>query len=101
MQLLQFIKFSCTDDRVYMKIIVDPLLPSSVSTTFYGPTSSVEIYRDKYRDGISDWNSDEDIYRNFLKIFGKDSRIISIYYILYSPIFGLYFRNCCLSTKIN
>lgn len=63
--------FFCPDDRVYMKIIVDPLLPSSISATFFGPTTSVDSYRDKYRDGINNWNPDEDIYRNFLRIFGE------------------------------
>lgn len=59
------------DGKVYMKIVVDPLLPSSITTSFYGPTTSVELYRDKYRTGINDWNADDDIYRNFLRMFGK------------------------------
>lgn len=54
-----------------MKIVVDPLIPSSITTTFYGPTTSVEFYRDKYREGISEWNPEVDIYRNFSRIFGK------------------------------
>lgn len=53
-----------------MKIVVDPLLPSSIAVTFFGPTTSVEFYREKYRVGINNWNADDDIYRNLLKIFG-------------------------------
>lgn len=53
-----------------MKIKVDPLEPSAISTTFYGPTKSVERYRQIYRDKVDDWNPSDDIYRNFLRIFG-------------------------------
>lgn len=53
-----------------MKIKVDPLEPSAISTTFYGPTKSVERYRQIHRDKVDDWNPSDDIYRNFLRIFG-------------------------------
>lgn len=54
-----------------MKIKVDPLEPSAISTAFYGPTKSVERYRQIYREKIGDWNPTDDIYRNFLRIFGS------------------------------
>lgn len=59
------------EKRVYMKIKVDPLEPSAISTTFYGPTRSVERYRQIYREKIDDWSVNDDIYQNFLRIFGK------------------------------
>lgn len=64
--LLHFI----SDDKVYLKVTVDPLLPSSIDVAFFGPTTPVEQYREKYMLGINNWNPDEDIYRNLLKIFG-------------------------------
>ncbi|XP_031636274.1 E3 ubiquitin-protein ligase FANCL [Contarinia nasturtii] len=57
------------DDRVYMKIKVNPLDPASVTTTFYGPTKRVEHYRKIYHEKLDDWNINDDIYRNFLRIF--------------------------------
>lgn len=59
------------ENRVYMKIKVNPLEPSAISTTFYGPTKCVERYRQIYREKIDDWSIDDDIYRNFLRIFGR------------------------------
>lgn len=59
------------EDRVYMKIKVDPLEPSLVITTFYGPTKKVEQYREIYHKKLDDWNVNDDIYRNLLRIFGK------------------------------
>lgn len=59
------------EDRVYMKIKVDPLELSSVTTSFYGPTQKVEKYRQLYRAKMDDWNVNDDIYRNLLRIFGK------------------------------
>lgn len=54
-----------------MKIIVDPLDPSNLTTTFFGPSMHVEKYRDIYREKFEEWNTKEDIYTNFLKIFGE------------------------------
>lgn len=59
------------EDRVYMKIRVNPLEPSAVTTTFYGPTKKVERYRQVYHEKLDEWNANEDIYRNLLRIFGK------------------------------
>lgn len=53
-----------------MKIKVDPLEPSAITTTFYGPTKCVERYRQMYREKVNDWINNDDIYRNFLRIFG-------------------------------
>ena len=66
-----FLDFFSTEDRVYMKIKVDPLDASSVTTTFYGPTKKVEEYRKIYHKKLDKWNVNEDIYRNLLRIFGK------------------------------
>lgn len=59
------------ENRVYMKIKVDPLEPTSVTPTFYGPSKQVERYRQLYLRGVDDWNPSDDIYRNLLKIFGE------------------------------
>lgn len=67
------------ENRVYMKIKVDPLEPSAVTTIFYGPTKMVERYRNIYRDKIDEWSANDDIYRNFLRIFGK-KRFVSYFY---------------------
>lgn len=53
-----------------MKIKIDPFEPRSITATFYGPSISVERYRKMYLDRIDDWNANDDIYRNLLKIFG-------------------------------
>lgn len=54
-----------------MKIKVDPLEPTSITASFYGPSKQVERYREIYSKRIDDWNANDDIYRNLLKIFGK------------------------------
>lgn len=54
-----------------MKIKVDPLDASSVTTSFYGPTKKVEEYRKIYHEKLDEWNENEDIYRNLLRVFGK------------------------------
>lgn len=59
------------ENRVYMKIKVNPLDPTFLVTTFYGPTRLVERYRTIYSEKVNDWNADDDIHGNFLKIFGK------------------------------
>lgn len=81
------------ENRVYMKIKVDPLEPSAISTTFFGPTKSVERYRQIYREKIDEWSLNDDIYQNFLRIFGTfnswtstehlmfDSKLTSIFMI--------------------
>lgn len=59
------------EDRVYMKIKVDPLDASSVTTTFYGPSKKIEQYRQNYHEKLDDWSVNDDIYRNFLRIFSE------------------------------
>lgn len=54
-----------------MKIVVDPLDPSNLTTTFFGPSKYVEMYRHIYRDKSEEWNTKDDIYTNFLKVFGE------------------------------
>lgn len=54
-----------------MKIKVDPLDTTSVTTTFYGPTKKVEHYRKIYHKKLDHWITNDDIYRNLLRIFGK------------------------------
>lgn len=63
--------FFITENRVYMKIKIDPLEPKSITAVFYGPSKSIERYRKMYLDRIDDWNANDDIYRNLLKIFGN------------------------------
>lgn len=50
---------------------MDPLLPSSISVTFIGPTSLVEHYRNKYEHEVSNWDHELDVHKNLLKICGK------------------------------
>lgn len=60
-----------------MKIVVDPLDPSNLTTTFFGPSKYVEMYRDIYREKSEDWNAKDDIYTNFLKVFGEFDLVCS------------------------
>lgn len=46
-------------------------MPSSISATFFGPTKTTEYYRDLYRERIHDWNTNDDIHRNLLRVFGN------------------------------
>lgn len=70
---LEFNRDICftTENRVYMKIKIDPMEPKSITAAFYGPSKSIERYRKMYLDRIDDWNANDDIYRNLLKIFGN------------------------------
>lgn len=56
---------------------MDPLLPSSVSVTFIGPTSQVESYRNKYESEVSNWDYDLDVHKNLLKICGKKNLYVN------------------------
>lgn len=67
------------EDRVYMKIKVNPLELSSVTTKFYGTTKKVERYRQIYHEKLDEWNVNDDIYRNFLRIFGTIKTIFILY----------------------
>lgn len=62
---------SIADDRVYLKIIVDPLSPSSIEVSFIGPSADIEPLREKYKIGLSDWDLNLDVYKNLLRIFGN------------------------------
>lgn len=50
---------------------MDPLLPSSLTVTFIGPTLQVEHYRNKYEQEISNWDDDLDVHKNLLKMCGR------------------------------
>lgn len=78
--------FSEADDRVYIKVTVDPLVPTSITAVFFGPTKATEYYRNLYRERIYDWNTNDDIHRNLLRIFGEQfcHRIIMNQYSLLS-----------------
>lgn len=82
-----------------MKITVDPFAPSSVTTTFYGPTKQAERYRSMYQERIDDWNTNDDIYRNFLKIFGTIHKPLFESRCFRRFKFHLTFRYNVISTK--
>ncbi|KAJ6640314.1 E3 ubiquitin-protein ligase FANCL [Pseudolycoriella hygida] len=58
------------EQKCYMKLMMNPLLPSSVAATFIGPTLLVEKYRRKYEEEIVNWDQDLDVHKNLLKICG-------------------------------
>lgn len=70
-----------------MKIKIDPLEPKTITATFYGPSKSIERYRKMYLDGIDDWNANDDIYRNLLKIFGNFYCIVFLFVFVPSFFF--------------
>lgn len=75
------------DDRVYLKITVDPLLPSSIIANFFGPTKAIDYYRNLYRERIHEWNTSDDIYRNLLRIFGKYFLVCyNLYYFIFDMV---------------
>ncbi|XP_037028244.1 E3 ubiquitin-protein ligase FANCL isoform X1 [Bradysia coprophila] len=58
------------DEKCFAKIVMDPLVPSSITVTFIGPTMRVEHYRNKYEGEISNWDDDLDVHKNLLKMCG-------------------------------
>lgn len=81
-----------SDDRVYLKININPMMPSSASVNFYGPTDLVEKYKHRYSSKLNDWNVEENIYRNLTRIFGNFKR--RNFSTPTSFIFQLFYRSC-------
>lgn len=52
---------------------MDPLLPSSITVTFIGPTLRVEHYRNTYEREIGNWDDDLDVHKNLLKLCGTNT----------------------------
>ncbi|XP_053683609.1 E3 ubiquitin-protein ligase FANCL [Sabethes cyaneus] len=60
------IKFS---SKVFLKITLHPLQPSSVVIGFIGPTKETEYLRELYDSKIENWDPESDVYTNLLRIF--------------------------------
>uniref|UniRef100_A0A8D8I2P1 E3 ubiquitin-protein ligase FANCL n=1 Tax=Culex pipiens TaxID=7175 RepID=A0A8D8I2P1_CULPI len=62
----RIIKFS---QKVFLKITLHPLQPSSIEVAFIGPTDEIELLREQYNGKLEDWDPDSDVYTNMLRIF--------------------------------
>lgn len=57
------------DERVHIKLTVDPFNTSSISVNIIGPINDIAELRERYTERVQDWDTDLDIYKNLLKIF--------------------------------
>ncbi|XP_062557505.1 E3 ubiquitin-protein ligase Fancl [Armigeres subalbatus] len=57
------------NQKVFLKITLHPLQPSSVVVAFLGPTIEVEYLRELYNGKLHDWDPESDVYTNLLRIF--------------------------------
>ncbi|XP_055599751.1 uncharacterized protein LOC129748960 [Uranotaenia lowii] len=55
--------------KVFLKITIHPLQPSSVIVAFIGPTHEIEDLRKKYDSKLEDWDQSTNVYTNLLRIF--------------------------------
>ncbi|XP_055540504.1 uncharacterized protein LOC129727085 [Wyeomyia smithii] len=60
------IKFS---SKVFLKITLHPLQPSSIIVAFIGPTKETEYLRELYDSKLENWDPDSDVHTNLLRIF--------------------------------
>lgn len=56
---------------IYIKIIVDPMEPSSIVTRLIGPPYRVEVLREQFAQKLIKWDETSDIHTNLLRIFEK------------------------------
>lgn len=57
------------NEKIFMKITIDPLTPTSVDVNLIGPTNEVEKYREMYNEKVKNWDIDLNIHQNLLRIF--------------------------------
>uniref|UniRef100_A0A1B0D3S4 Uncharacterized protein n=1 Tax=Phlebotomus papatasi TaxID=29031 RepID=A0A1B0D3S4_PHLPP len=62
----RIIKFS---EKIFLKISIDPLIPSQISLNFIGPIAKVEPLREIYNEKIADWDSEMDVHKNLLRMY--------------------------------
>lgn len=55
--------------KVFLKITLHPLQPTSVVVAFIGPTIEIEYLRELYNGKMEDWDPDSNVYTNLLRIF--------------------------------
>lgn len=57
------------DEKVFLKVTLDPFVPSNVQLNFIGPLEEVESLRRIYCEKIDDLDVDESVHKNLLRIF--------------------------------
>ncbi|XP_052859643.1 E3 ubiquitin-protein ligase FANCL [Anopheles cruzii] len=57
------------DQKVFLKIVLHPLQPSSIDITFIGPTRLVSKLREKYNEKQEEWDTESRVYTNLVRIF--------------------------------
>ncbi|XP_055630695.1 uncharacterized protein LOC129771256 [Toxorhynchites rutilus septentrionalis] len=55
--------------KVFLKITLHPLQPSSIVVAFIGPTLEIEKPRELYHTKIENWDPESNVYTNLLRIF--------------------------------
>ncbi|XP_059611563.1 E3 ubiquitin-protein ligase FANCL [Phlebotomus argentipes] len=62
----RIIKFN---EKIFLKISIDPLIPSQVALVFIGPIAEVEPLREIYNEKIADWDVEMDVHKNLLRMY--------------------------------
>ncbi|XP_055679924.1 E3 ubiquitin-protein ligase FANCL [Lutzomyia longipalpis] len=62
----RIIKFN---EKIFLKIKLDPLVPSQISLAFIGPIAKVEPLRGIYNEKIADWDNEMDVHKNLLRMY--------------------------------
>lgn len=57
------------DEKVFLKITMDPYVPSNVQLKFIGPSEEVSGLRQTYLQRIGDWDTEVGAYKNLLRMF--------------------------------
>lgn len=57
------------NERVHLKVTVEPFDPSAIEVKFIGPTVDIQVLHDLYDDRVSNWDVEQDAFRNLLRIF--------------------------------
>lgn len=76
--ILNCTNFMVSDEKVFIKIIINPLSPSNVDIFLIGPTVKIIPFREKYENKISEWNPEVDVHSNLLRMFGKYKFVIAL-----------------------
>ncbi|XP_058811608.1 E3 ubiquitin-protein ligase FANCL isoform X2 [Topomyia yanbarensis] len=60
----RIVKFS---QKIFLKLTLHPLQPSSIVVTFIGPSKEIEYLRELYDEKIENWDPESDVYTNLLR----------------------------------
>lgn len=60
---------SSSDEKVFLKVTLDPYVPSNVQLNFIGPLEEVDSLRRTYCQKMDDWDVDVGAYKNLLHMF--------------------------------